>query len=243
MTASDTGLLDFYEGTYLAQGFGAQRRYPNEELCRFMGRRFFSVPSAQRKTIRVLDAGCGSGANLWMIAREGFDAVGIDLSPAAIELSREMLASYGTKAELRAGDMTSLPFADGSFDAVVDVFSSNCLDMAAGRRFLGDMTRVLKPGGRFFSYFPSKRSDTWTDATAVDGDPEALIDASTLNGVRRKSSPYFGNDYAFRFLHPREYTRLLQGFGFKVVYCETLRRTYEEGREEFEFVVIEGIKS
>lgn len=243
MTASDTGLLDFYENAYLIEGFGAQRRYPNEELCRFMGRRFFSMPYGQRKAVRILETGSGSGANLWMIAREGFDAVGIDLSPAAVELSRQMLASYGTEAELHAGDMTDLPFEDGSFDAVVDVFSSNCLDMSAGRTFLANVTRVLKPGGRFFSYFPSKRSDTWIDNTAVDGDAGALVDGSTLNGVRRADSPYFGNDYAFRFLHPREYSRLLEGFGFEVIYCETLRRTYEERREEFEFVVIEGIKS
>jgi hypothetical protein len=60
----------WYEQSYGEHGFAAQRRYPNEELLRFFGRHFFSLPFRRRKDIRVLETGRGSGANLWMIARE-----------------------------------------------------------------------------------------------------------------------------------------------------------------------------
>ena len=149
----------FYEASYGAAGFGAQRRYPNEELCRFMGREFFPVPLTERAKLRILEVGCGSGANLWMIAREGFDAYGIDLSAQAIALCARMLAGYGTKATLVAGDMTACPFPDGHLDAVVDVFSSNCLDDTGYARFLIEVHRLLRRGGRFFTYTPSQRSD------------------------------------------------------------------------------------
>jgi len=78
------------DATYSAQGFAAQRLYPNEELLRFMRRNFFGVPRAEHGKIKILKAACGSGANLWMIAREGFDTYGFDLSPPAITLYAEM---------------------------------------------------------------------------------------------------------------------------------------------------------
>src|ERR1700704_1186222 len=96
----------FYETSYSREGFSAQRRYPAEELCRFMGRHYFGLPRLSRGVIRILEVGCGSGANLWMIAREGFDAYGIDLSVEAIRLCADMLASYGVTAHLKAADMT-----------------------------------------------------------------------------------------------------------------------------------------
>lgn len=233
----------FYEKSYISDGFQAQRRYPNEELCRFMGRNFFGVNQERRSSVRILDTGCGTGANLWMIAREGFDAVGIDLSPSAIQLCKRMLDNYDCQAELHAGDMTSLPFQSNSVDAVVDLFSSNCLDQKQGDTYLAEVSRVLKPRGKFFSYFPSTRSDTWTDQNHPDPGFKNRIDDDTLNGLHRKTGPYYGNEYPFRFLHERRYQHLLEEKGFTVTYCETLTRTYRNRQEIFEFVVIEGTKS
>ena len=69
---------DWYEASYREEGFDSQRRYPNEELLRFMGRNFFAIPSELRKETRILELGCGSCANLWMLASEGFKAYGLD---------------------------------------------------------------------------------------------------------------------------------------------------------------------
>lgn len=242
MKSEQADTFGFYENSYVTDGFGAQRRYPNEELCRFMGRNFFGLPKENRSGIRILDTGCGSGANLWMIAREGFDAVGVDLSPAAIKLCEQMLASYDCQAELHVADMTKLPLDTGSVDAVVDVFSSNCLDQKQGDDYLSEVSRILKKGGKFFSYFPSTRSDTWTDQNFSDKGSKNRIDDDTLNGLHRKTGPYYGNDYPFRFLHERRYQHQLEDKGFSVNYCETLTRTYRNRQEVFEFVVVEGSK-
>src|SRR5579872_4423557 len=99
----------WYERSYGHGGFAGQRRYPNEELLRFFGRHYFPLSQAQRRQIRVLEAGCGSGANLWMIAREGFDAHGIDLSPAAVNLCTKMLNARGARATVKVADMPPPP--------------------------------------------------------------------------------------------------------------------------------------
>ena len=65
---------DWYNKSYEKSGFNAQRKYPNEELLRFMGRNYFYLPRKKRGNIRILELGCGSCANLWMVAKEGFSA-------------------------------------------------------------------------------------------------------------------------------------------------------------------------
>lgn len=201
-----------------------------------MGRYFFGIPAEKRSAVRFLEVGCGSGANLWMIAREGFSAHGLDFSGASLALAAKMLANYKAVGHLLQGDMTSIAHPAASFDAVVDVFSSNCLDNAGHAKFLDEVARILKPGGRFFSYTPSQNSDAWRDH-----EPATLIDDSTLDGIKRPSSPYAGNDYPFRFTTNEEYARDLRARGLKITGNETVSRTYG-GVEVFAFVVIEGVK-
>lgn len=230
----------FFDASYRSAGLGAQRRYPNEELMRFMGRNFFSVPRSERKHIKLLEVGCGSGANLWALAREGFDVYGSDLSSEAIHLSRGMLESFDCTAHLEAGDMINLAYEEDFFDAVLDVFASYCLTEEHFAKFLNGVARVLKPGGIYFSYTPSKNSDVFKQTPASE-----KIDASTLNGIHRPSAPFYGNDYPFRFTGREEYARLLAAAGngaLSVTYNETVGRTYRDGKEYFEFVVVEAVK-
>jgi SAM-dependent methyltransferase len=233
-TDSET-VRDFYNASYEKLGFSAQRKYPNEELCRFMGRNFFHMPHEKRKDIKILETGCGSGANLWMIAREGFSAYRIDISQESILLCKKMLESYHVSAELQVQDMAEIYFPGESFDAVVDVFSSYCLTKAQVSGYLKSVAKILKPGGIFFSYFPSKKSDCYQFPEKA-----CFIDSDTLNSILRKDAPFHGQLYPFRFLHPREYENMLLEFGFEVQYLETVSRTYSHRQEIFEFITIEA---
>lgn len=234
--------LKYFEQEYASFGANAQRKFPNEELCRFLGRNFFHLPFEERKNIKILEVGCGSGGNLWAIAREGFSGFGVDISPKAIELCQETLASYGCSAELFVTDMINLPIENEALNAVVDVFSSHCLTREQGKSFLLEINRVLRRGGTFFSYFPSKNSDTWKIEIGSEGNNEVFIDPDTLNGLQRPTGPFYGNVHPFRFLNPKQYGSLIENFGFSVSRCETLDRSYYNQTEMFQFIVIEAIK-
>lgn len=229
----------FNDNTYKELGFMAQRKYPNEELCRFMGRNFFSknLTSTQIKNTKILETGCGSGANIWMIAREGFDVYGIDLSKEAIKLSGMMLDNYGVNANLSVQDMTELDFEDNYFDVIVDVFSSCSLSKDQRLKYLKKVFSLLKPDGLFFSYFPSKKSDVF-----LYPDNANFIDSDTLDGIVRKDAPFSPTHHPFSFMHPLEYKGYLSDIGFKVQYLETIQRTYRNQSEIFSYIVIEGRK-
>lgn len=228
----------YYDESYARSGFGAQRCYPNEEMMRFLGRHFSNVPRPERQNVRFLEVGCGSGANLWAIAREGFETHGIDLSREGIALCGAMLDAWDVTAELKVADMTACPYPDGHFDAIVDVFSSYCLTEKNADVFLSEVSRLLKLGGLFFSYIPSQGSDIFKDPG-----PSSKIDNSTLDGIRRAGAPFFGNNYPFRFVRPDDYGRLLSVRGLEVVYNEVTGRTYGNRKEYFEFATIVGRKA
>ena len=228
----------WYENAYSSEGFKAQRLYPNEELLRFLGRNYFSkVPREARKDIRVLELGCGSGANLWMMGKEGFDAYGIDLSQSALDLAAQMMEHWQTEATLVQGSIEDLPFEEGYFDVIVDVFSANCLPEKDFTQCLSEVNRCLKPGGRFFSYCPSVESEAFKNHH-----PAVLIDDWTLNGIFRADSPFVGQDYPFRFTSGAHYQQLLTNAGLTTDYLETVGRSYSNQKEYFEFVVIGGQK-
>ena len=231
--------LKWYEQSYKSSGFGAQRKYPNEELCRFIGRRFGQLNIDERKKLKLLEVGSGSGANLWMLAEQNFDVIGIDLSNEGIELSKLMLKNRKSHASLVCGDMCKLEnyIEPKTVDLVVDIFSSNCLSEKNFHTYMRQTSKVLKSGGLMFLYTPSKESDAFKNYI-----PSELIDSSTLNGIRRSSSPFFGNYYPFRFESMESIEKKFKEVGMEIEYRERVSRTYRNGEEYFEFLVIEAVK-
>lgn len=232
----NTQQKDWYNKSYSNQGFRAQRFYPNEELLRFMGRNFFQLDFFHRKKTKILETGCGSCSNLWMIAHEGFEAYGIDISEESILLGKKMLDNWKVSASLKVGSMHDLPYKDNSMDAVIDVFSSYCLGLTDFRKYLNELRRVLKPGGKLFIYTPSVLSDAF-----INYEPAIKIEDYSLNGIHRKNSPYYGNFYPFRFTDIKQLTNQLSELGFYINYYETITRTYRKMKENFEHISLEAI--
>jgi SAM-dependent methyltransferase len=107
----------------------------------------------------ILDAGCGNGRNLRYFLRSGFAVFGVDLSAAAVEYVRAQAAQIapGLPAEnFRIEPIERMSFADGSFDVVL---SSAVLHFAKDEdhflAMLGEMWRVLAPGGMLFARLSS----------------------------------------------------------------------------------------
>lgn len=100
---------------------------------------------------RVLDVGTGPGylalAAARVVGPDG-SAVGIDASPEMIGRARLLAARGGSSAEYVVASAASLPFEDGSFDVVVSRLVLHHLTGEVRTRALGEMLRVLRPGGR-----------------------------------------------------------------------------------------------
>jgi ubiquinone/menaquinone biosynthesis C-methylase UbiE len=109
------------------------------------GFRAFVRPAIARaaagRRVRVLDCGCGTGANLAML-REFGPAVGIDLTWAGLAFARD-------RGERRVARATAgaLPFPDAAFDLVTSFDMLQCVPDEAEPVALAEIRRVLGPGG------------------------------------------------------------------------------------------------
>ena len=88
---------------------------------------------------RLLDLGCGGGANAVALAERGWTVTGVDVSPAQLDLAR------ARGIDVVQADAAALPFEDASFDAVVSMFTHTDMDDFAGAAH--EASRVLRPGG------------------------------------------------------------------------------------------------
>jgi ubiquinone/menaquinone biosynthesis C-methylase UbiE len=100
---------------------------------------------AQAKSKRVLEIGCGNGADGVMFASHGAHYTGVDLTPEAIDATRRHFAAEGLDGQFRLENAQGLSFADDSFDIV---YSYGVLHHTpAPRQAVREVYRVLKPGG------------------------------------------------------------------------------------------------
>ena len=121
-------LADWYEAEFTTTGLGALAR---KIVVRLVG----SGPG------RLLDIGCGGGADAVELAKHGWSVVGVDLSERQLEFARQR------DVEVVRADAAALPFEDERFDAAASVFThTDVSDFAA---VLRETARVLRPGGRF----------------------------------------------------------------------------------------------
>jgi len=142
-------------------------RYPSEEIVSFI---LSTFPANQRRSLRVLDLGCGAGNNVCFLAREGFEVVGIDGSQTAIEFARQRLADENLHAELMVRDFSTLGLDHSSFDCVIDRGALTHNRRQVIEAALDEVRRVLKPGGVFFSQmFSSAMADREFGQALGDG--------------------------------------------------------------------------
>jgi SAM-dependent methyltransferase len=90
---------------------------------------------------RILDCGCGTGANVRRLSRHG-DTTGFDLTWIGLEY-----AHHDGLRKLAQASILEIPFRTGSFDLVTAFDVLACLEAPAEARALSEMHRVLKPGG------------------------------------------------------------------------------------------------
>jgi SAM-dependent methyltransferase len=129
---------------------------------------------ADRRPGRALDLGCGTGSDAVYLAAQGWDVVGVDFVPEAIDAARTRAIDAGSSPTFVVGDVTRLREAGvvGPFDLIVD---TGCYHgIPAGRRddYATEVGAVAGPGADFYLAGISDPPVTWRllGARGVDAD-------------------------------------------------------------------------
>ena len=154
---------------------------------------------------RVLDVACGHGHVAAAAAARGATAQGLDFSAAMVGIARSTYPGIAVSE----GDAENLPYAAGTFGALVSGFGIHHVPRAV--RALAECRRVLKPGGRL-------AFTVW--ATPADNIAWALVfDAIARHGHRDANAPPPGG----ALNQPDHCLRALQLAGFRDRSAETVR--------------------
>ena len=119
-----------------------------EQLYYYTMSHIHAAPGQEGRPRKILEVGSGSGAGLNFLSRlePQSSFTGVDLANQAVTRATARFSRPGVVRYVN-GDAENLPFADGEFDAVINVESShNYPNLAA---FFSEVERVLKPGGSF----------------------------------------------------------------------------------------------
>lgn len=106
------------------------------------------------KPLRILDAGCGAGRNMFLLAELGHELVGIDQDKQCINQLQNSLktdSNYPNNITLRVGELDQLPFKDDEFDMVVcNAVLHFSKDTVQFEKMLTEMKRVTCANGVLF---------------------------------------------------------------------------------------------
>jgi ubiquinone/menaquinone biosynthesis C-methylase UbiE len=117
---------------------------------------------------RVLDVGAGIGRWAVYLARNGIHPiVALDYAPHGSRVTRAWARREGLAIDAATGDAVALPFASGTFDAIVAALVLENLNRQDKQTAIGDLQRVAMPQGRAFFVFNPQPSSF---ATCDDSD-------------------------------------------------------------------------
>jgi SAM-dependent methyltransferase len=111
---------------------------------------FLRLANADLLAGRVLDAGCGTGEHALLAASVGAHALGVDLSPLAIELARAKAAARGIKARFEVADALNLADLGLTFDTVIDSGLFHVFDDGDRARYVESLASALRRGGTIY---------------------------------------------------------------------------------------------
>jgi len=218
-----TAFLDHLEGR--GQPFYLERDdgYVDEQRMEVYFAEFENFEHPEKQALqhvkgRVLDIGVGAGRIALYLQAKGHEVVGIDLSDKAIEVSKRR----GVKEVLKMS-ACDLKFPDASFDTAI-AFCNNfglCGTMTGVERMLGDLHRIVKPGGLFLasSIQPTRTKNpahlSYHSKNRARGLPPGQVKLREL--YKEKVGPWWD----LLMVTPREMKALCDSTGWKIekAYC------------------------
>ncbi len=128
---------------------------------------------------KILDLGCGTGNYSLEMARRGSLVTGADISDGMLSEAKRKAEALGLSIDWVQADCTDLPFASGTFDAVVTVTALEFVNDPRGALLEG--MRVLKPGGRIVAGVLTRNS-AWGRHYQEEGErnPDSVFASARL---------------------------------------------------------------
>lgn len=139
---------------------------------------------------KVLDVGCGTGEHTILLARLGYDVLGIDFAPEAVEQARRNAEANGVEARFEVADAMNLP-GEPRYDTVVDSALFHIFDDTDRPKYVASLHNACRPGGIVVvlalsdqgrGFGPEVSGETIRDAFGDGWELEAL-EPATYRGV------------------------------------------------------------
>jgi SAM-dependent methyltransferase len=166
--------VDFFDGDYLRIFAPVLPEERTAAEVNAVVERLGLAPGA-----RLLDLCCGQGRHAVPLAQLGYRVTGLDLSRPLLDRAAALAAAQGQRPGLVRADMRRLPFADASFDAVLNLFNAfgYLEDEAQDEQVLREVARVLRPGGLFLQELANREAVVrgWHDSDVVRHDDGLIV--------------------------------------------------------------------
>ena len=181
--------------------------YPSEHIIRFIARNYYR---RNRNNIKVLDFGCGAGANTWYLSREGFDTYAFDGSPSAVNNARTKLENEQLHADIRVMDGIAIDYEENYFDAVIDSACITANSIENIKIMYEEIFSILKPEGRLCSIVFGKGTTGYGKGLLIEKDTFTNIEIGHLAGEGK-----------IHFFDKQSLCAVLNNIGYKIISCDT----------------------
>ncbi len=101
---------------------------------------------------RAITLGCGVGRETIYLAKKGFDVIGLDFSPTAIQRARGRAKAEGVDVQFVVDDLTNLRLVSGTYDLVMDFGALNDLSQAARDLYMHNVMPLTYPSSKYVMF-------------------------------------------------------------------------------------------